>query len=99
LQGLCPQLRAKILVAGQKKTGGRILTPDAASRQMKRTITEIFIEVEETIAVRQTARIADSENELRPMNETAICPHCGQTIPKNKNLQQEEENKDESQQQ
>ncbi len=66
---------------------------------MKRTITEIFIEVEETIAIRQTAKIADAENELRPMNETAICPHCGQTIPENKNLQHEEENKDESQQQ
>ena len=66
---------------------------------MKRTITEIFIEVEETIAVRQTGKLA-AENELRPVNETAICPHCGQAIPENKNLQQqEEENKDESQQQ
>ncbi|HEX8568128.1 MAG TPA: hypothetical protein VF648_20985 [Pyrinomonadaceae bacterium] len=62
---------------------------------MKRTITEIFIEVEETVAVRQTGKLA-AENELRPVNETAICPHCGQAIPENKNLQQEEENKDES---
>jgi hypothetical protein len=65
---------------------------------MKRTITEIFIEVEETVAVRQTGKLA-AENELRPMNETAICPHCGQTMHDNKNLQQEEENKDESQRQ
>ncbi|HEX9930055.1 MAG TPA: hypothetical protein VGB02_16095 [Pyrinomonadaceae bacterium] len=65
---------------------------------MKRTITEIFIEVEETVAVRQTGKLA-AENELRPTNESAICPHCGQAIPENKNLQQEEENKDESQQQ
>ena len=62
---------------------------------MKRTITEIFIEVEETVAVRQTGKLA-AENELRPANESAICPHCGQAIPENKNLQQEEENKDES---
>ncbi|HEX8267530.1 MAG TPA: hypothetical protein VF596_19170 [Pyrinomonadaceae bacterium] len=65
---------------------------------MKRTITEIFIEVEETVAVRQTGKLA-AENELRPVNETAICQHCGQAIPENKNLRQEEENKDESQQQ
>ena len=84
-----------MILAGQKKTGGRILTPDAAGKQMKRTITEIFIEVEETIAVRQTGKLA-AENELRPANESAICPHCGQIIPENKNLQQEEENKDES---
>lgn len=66
---------------------------------MKRTITEIFIEVEETVAVRQTGKLVAAENELRPMNETAICPHCGQTMIENKNVQQEEENKDESQQQ
>jgi hypothetical protein len=69
---------------------------DANGKQMKRTITEIFIEVEETIAVRHTAKIGDAENELRPMNEAAICQHCGQTMIENKNLQQEEENKDES---
>ena len=62
---------------------------------MKRTITEIFIEVEETVTVRQTGKLV-AENELQPTNETAICPHCGQAIPENKNLQQEEENKDES---
>ena len=47
---------------------------------MKRTITEIFIEVEETVAVRLSeqknlARAADDDEET-------ICPQCGQVIRK-----------------
>ena len=48
---------------------------------MKRRITEIYIEVEETVAIRlseQKAQTAASVGE-----EETICPQCGQTIIKN----------------
>ncbi len=67
----------------------------ANCKQMKRTITEIFIEVEETVAIRQTAQAADVANEAQPANEPIVCPSCGQTMPDNKNLQQEEKDKNE----
>lgn len=53
---------------------------------MKRIITEIFIEVEETLAIRQITRNAEVENELRLLNKPIVRPKCGRTIPENKNL-------------
>ena len=49
---------------------------------MKRTITEIIVEVEETLIVRQTEKNAGSAEEASPTEEIIICPHCGQAIYK-----------------
>jgi len=46
---------------------------------MKQTITEIFVEVEEMILVRQTGKKAADENAL-PGKDIQICPHCGEAI-------------------
>ena len=50
---------------------------------MKRTVTEIFIEVEETVAVRMTEKSSDEKTELNLLtNEHSACPFCGQTMNK-----------------
>jgi hypothetical protein len=46
---------------------------------MKQTITEIFVEIEETILVRQTEKKAADEN-ASPGKYIQICPHCGEAI-------------------
>jgi hypothetical protein len=63
---------------------------------MKRTITEIFIEVEETIAVRQTAKSAAAGSAVQTVKETTLCPLCKQLVPANENLLREDEKKDEN---
>jgi hypothetical protein len=60
---------------------GHIVTLISQRRQMKRTITEIIVEVEETLLVRHTEKTADS-TEASPTKETLICPNCGQAIYK-----------------
>lgn len=56
---------------------------------MKKTITEIFIEVEEVICVKSEARKnsskENSEKELKPVIE--ICPHCHRAIFETENNQ------------
>ena len=55
---------------------------------MKRTRTEIFIEVEETIAVRlaeNTSTGRTDNNDSEP--EQGICPQCGQETSKVKKLE------------
>ena len=50
---------------------------------MKRTITEIFVEVEETVAVRMTEKSSDTEIKSEQLtNEYSACPFCGRTINK-----------------
>jgi len=48
---------------------------------MKRTITEIIVEVEETLLVRHTEKTADGAD-FSTTKETLICPNCGQAIYK-----------------
>ncbi|MDQ3749600.1 MAG: hypothetical protein M3367_11420 [Acidobacteriota bacterium] len=57
---------------------------------MKRITTEIFVEVEETLLVRQTEKTAGDAN-AAPMEEIQICPNCGQAIYKSENLKTREE--------
>ena len=45
---------------------------------MKRTTTEIFIEIEETFAVR---REKESSNGAEKAAELTICPLCGEAFP------------------
>lgn len=48
---------------------------------MKRTTTEILIEVEETVAVRHTEKSFNTEIKTdRLTGEYAACPFCGQPI-------------------
>jgi hypothetical protein len=47
---------------------------------MKRTTTEIFIEVEETVAFKTTERSSTRNANERPI-ELIMCPHCGNAIP------------------
>jgi hypothetical protein len=55
---------------------------------MKRTITEILIEVEETIAIKkQKPRSVDDR-------ETVICPHCGRKIINNDRFSEDQESHD-----
>jgi hypothetical protein len=46
---------------------------------MKRTITEILIEVEETVLVRQKEKTEGGGNSTR-QKEIQICPHCGHPV-------------------
>ena len=46
---------------------------------MKRTTTEIFIEVEETVAFKMTEQSA-TRNDRERQIELIICPHCGNAI-------------------
>jgi hypothetical protein len=47
---------------------------------MKRTTTEIFIEVEETVAFKMT-ELSSNKNDCERQIELIICPHCGNAIP------------------
>lgn len=53
---------------------------EVLKNRMKRTTTEIFIEVEETIEVKSARRRqpAAEEAEAKPVIE--ICPHCHRAI-------------------
>jgi uncharacterized protein (TIGR02246 family) len=53
---------------------------------MKRTITEIIVEVEETLLMRQTEKNAGSTEETSPTEEIMICPHCGEAIYKKEKI-------------
>jgi hypothetical protein len=60
--------------------------------EMKRTITEIFVEVEETVAVRVTEKTSNVENKTdQLMDNHTACPFCGQPVPATKNLQSKNE--------
>ena len=56
---------------------------------MKQTITEIFIEVEETIYVKSAPRKNPSDEEIKEDVKPAIeiCPHCGKAIFGAKNIE------------
>ncbi|MBA3599878.1 MAG: hypothetical protein H0W45_01370 [Acidobacteria bacterium] len=55
---------------------------------MKRTTTEILIEVEESVAVRLTEKTSNTENTLDQLtNKQTNCPFCGRTIQKSKDLE------------
>ena len=61
-----------------------------ASRKMKRTTTEILIEVEETVAVRMTEKSLNTEIKSDQLtNEYMACPFCGQPILNIEELKQE----------
>ena len=47
---------------------------------MKRTRTEIFIEVEETIAVLSTDKVHINQNIGNDLHPEEICPQCRQKI-------------------
>ncbi len=47
---------------------------------IKRTQTEIFIEVEETIAVLSTDKVHINQNIGNDLHPEEICPQCGQKI-------------------
>jgi hypothetical protein len=49
---------------------------------MKRTTTEVFIEIEEIVAVRQT------EKSERLIEEETVCPFCGQTLNEIKEIKE-----------
>jgi hypothetical protein len=50
---------------------------------MKRTITEIIVEVEETLAVRVKEKsAADESASSRLKDARPVCPVCGQTVDK-----------------
>jgi len=54
---------------------------------MKRTITEIYVEVEETLEMRSLkSKKADRQN-APPTIEQFVCPHCGRTIQQIEKLQ------------
>jgi hypothetical protein len=57
---------------------------------MKRTITEIIVEVEETLLVRQTEKNAGGTQEASPTEEIMICPHCGEAIYKSEKSEKSE---------
>lgn len=46
---------------------------------MKRITTEIFIEVEETVAFKMTEQ-PSTRNDNERRTELIICPHCGEAI-------------------
>jgi hypothetical protein len=59
---------------------------------MKRTITEIIVEVEETVAVRLKEKSAADENASSSLKgEHPICPVCGQ--PTGRIIEVEKENR------
>ncbi|MCA1625534.1 MAG: hypothetical protein LC768_14055 [Acidobacteria bacterium] len=59
---------------------------------MKRTITEILVEVEETVAVRLTEKTSNIENKTDQLaDKHTTCPFCGQTIHVTKHLQSKNE--------
>ena len=59
---------------------------------MKRTITEIIVEVEETVAVRvnEKSAAADESAPSRLKDEHPICPACGQPVGRIIELEKEE---------
>lgn len=57
---------------------------------MKRTITEILIEVEETVLVRQKEKTEGGGDRSR-QKEIQICPHCGHPVPGSERLERGEE--------
>ncbi len=57
---------------------------------MKRTTTEILIEIEETVAVRHTEKSFNTETKTNRLSgEYNACPFCGQPISIIEKLQQE----------
>ena len=52
---------------------------------MKKKTTEIFIEVEETLRVMLKERSANFVKETE--SNQKVCPHCGQSIEKTKDLE------------
>jgi hypothetical protein len=56
---------------------------------MKRTITEILIEVEETVLVRKKEKTDSGGNSSRE-KDTRICPHCGHPLPERESLERGE---------
>jgi hypothetical protein len=58
---------------------------------MKRTITEILIEVEETVLVRQKEKTEGGGNSSR-QKEIQICPNCGHPVAGSKSLEREKKN-------
>jgi hypothetical protein len=64
--------------------------------KMKRTTTEILIEVEETVRVRRgTNQSASDEEKLEAAMDTTVCPFCGGAFSPAENL--ENQNKSENQ--
>ena len=59
------------------------------AKKMKRTTTEILIEVEETVAVRLTEKTSNTEKNKSDQltDELTTCPVCEQTINKSKHLE------------
>ncbi|CAN5450254.1 hypothetical protein BH18ACI1_BH18ACI1_20140 [soil metagenome] len=56
---------------------------------MKKTTTEILIEVEETAVVRMKKQSSADEKDIyEPAVETSVCPFCGQRISETKKLKQ-----------
>ncbi|MBA3633786.1 MAG: hypothetical protein H0W58_13415 [Acidobacteria bacterium] len=57
---------------------------------MKRTTTEILIEVEETAVVRMKKQslAADEMGIYKPAVETGVCPFCGRRISETKKSEQ-----------
>ncbi|MGI8639671.1 MAG: hypothetical protein ACR2MG_06925 [Pyrinomonadaceae bacterium] len=88
LQGLFQRGCAMMLVFDNSSAKfKRILTPNRNDKQMKRTITEIFVEVEETFVVRQKEKNT-GEVGFPQTDELLICSHCGQEITKLENLEE-----------
>ncbi len=64
-----------------------------SSKKMKRTITEIIVEVEETMALRlkkQNSPASEIENR-ETTDEPAACPFCGQALLEIKKLNSKNE--------
>jgi hypothetical protein len=59
---------------------------------MKRTTTEILIEVEETVHLRRTKQSAADEGNLNAaLVDAIICPFCGGAISPAENLENQNE--------
>ncbi len=59
---------------------------------MKRTITEILVEVEETIRVRKIKRnAADEEKHNVTTVDAIVCPFCGRAFSPAENLEKQNE--------
>jgi hypothetical protein len=60
---------------------------------MKRTITEIIVEVEETVAVSRSKQNSKAGGNETTTNEQTVCPCCGQALPETKKLNSKKRNK------
>jgi len=54
---------------------------------MKRTITEIYVEVEETVQISSIGVKKDRSPDAPVTIEQFVCPHCGKTIQQMEKLQ------------